>query len=48
MYTRNTPFTNTQLLPGELLLVFILYADTLLSINQIAQLFDPCYHIVHT
>ena len=26
-YTRNTPFANTQLSPGELLLIFILYAD---------------------
>lgn len=30
------------------MLIFILYADTLLSINQIAQLFDPCYDMVHT
>ena len=35
-YTPNTPFGNSQLTPGELLLTFILYADTLLSINQIA------------
>ena len=47
-YTRNTPFATTQLSPGELLLIFILYADTLLSINQIAQLFEPCYDTVHT
>ena len=46
-YTRNTPFANTSLSPGELLLVFILYADTLLSINQIAQLFEPCYDTIH-
>ena len=46
-YTRNTPSANTQLSPGELLLVFILYADTLLSIDQIAQLFEPCYDTVH-
>ena len=46
-YTRNTPFANSGLTPGELLLIFILYADTLLSINQIAQLFDPCYDTVH-
>jgi hypothetical protein len=46
-YTRNTPFANSGLTPGELILIFILYADTLLSINQIAQLFDPCYDTVH-
>jgi transposase-like protein len=45
--TRNTPFANSRLTPGELLLVFVLYADTLLSINQIAQLFDPCYETIH-
>lgn len=47
-YTRNTPFANSRLSPGELLLIFILYADTLLSINQIAQLFETCYDTVHT
>ena len=47
-YTRNTPFANTSLSPAELLLVFILYADTLLSINQIAQLFESCYDTIHT
>ena len=46
-YTPNTPFANSQLTPSELLLTFILYADTLLSINQIAQLIDPCYDTVH-
>lgn len=47
-YTRNTPFENTQLTPGELLLIFILYADTLLSINQIAYLVEPCYDTIHS
>ena len=47
-YTRNTSFANTQLSRGELLLTFILYADTLLSINQIAQLFESCYDTIHT
>ena len=46
--TRNTPFANSQLTPGELLLVFVLYADTLLSINQLSQLFEPCYETIHT
>ena len=47
-FTRNTPFANSSLSPGELLLIFILYADTLLSINQIAQLFESCYDTIHT
>jgi hypothetical protein len=47
-YTQNTLFANSRLSPGELLLIFILYADTLLSINQIAQLFDPRYDTIHT
>ena len=27
--------------------MFVLYADTLLSINQIAQVVDPCYETIH-
>ena len=35
-YTRGTPFYDSKLAPGEFLVAFVLYADTLLSINQIA------------
>jgi hypothetical protein len=47
-YTRNTPSEGRQLTPGEILIAFVLYADPLLSINQIAQLFDSVYDIIHT
>ncbi len=47
-YTRNTPFEGRTLTPGEILIAFALYADTLLSINQIAQLFDSVYDTIHT
>jgi len=47
-YTRNTPFGGRALTPEEILVAFVLYADTLLSINQIAQLFDSVYDTVHT
>ena len=47
-YTRNTPFEGRTLSPGEIVLVFVLYADTLLSIHQIARLFDPIYNTIHT
>ena len=33
--------------PGEFLIAFILYADTPLSINQIAFLLSPCYKTLH-
>jgi len=33
-YTRNTPFERCILTPGEVIIAFILYADTLLSIAQ--------------
>ena len=42
-YTRGTPFYDSELAPGEFLVAFILYADTLLSINQIAPLLDRTY-----
>ncbi|MGN8216775.1 IS1595 family transposase [Halococcus morrhuae DSM 1307] len=45
-YTRGTPFYDTELAPGEFLVAFILYADTLLSINQIAPLLDRAYKTV--
>ena len=47
-YTRNTPFEGCTLTPGEIVIAFVLYADTLLSIHQIAQLFDAVYDTVHT
>jgi hypothetical protein len=47
-YTRNTPFEGRLLTPGEILIAFVLYADTLLSINQITQLFDSVYDTIHT
>ena len=47
-YTRNTPFHGRTLTPGEFIIAFVLYADTLLSIHQIAQLFDAVYDTVHT
>ena len=45
-YTRGTPFYDSELAPGEFLVAFILYADTLLSINQIAPLLDHTYKTV--
>jgi transposase-like protein len=47
-YTRNTPFEGRTLTPGEVIIAFVLYADTLLSINQVAQLFEAVYDTVHT
>jgi len=46
-YTRGTPFYDSELTPGEFLIAFILYADTLLSITQIAGLLSPCYTTLH-
>ena len=45
-YTRGTPFYDLEL-PGEFLIAFILYADILLSITQIAGLLSPCYTTLH-
>jgi transposase-like protein len=45
-YTRGTPFYDSELASGEFLVAFILYADTLLSINQIAPLLDRTYKTV--
>jgi transposase-like protein len=42
-YTRGTPFYDLELAPGEFLIALILYADTLLRINQIAFLLSPSY-----
>ena len=47
-YTRNTPFQGRALTPGEIIIAFVLYADTLLSIHQISQLFEAVYDTVHT
>ena len=46
-YTRGTPFYDSELAPGEFLIAFILYADTLLSINQIAFLLSPSYKTLY-
>ncbi len=45
-YTRGTPFYSSELAGSEFLVAFILYADTLLSINQIAPLLDHTYKTV--
>jgi plasmid maintenance system antidote protein VapI len=34
--------------PGEFLVAFILYADSLLSINQIASLLGRAYNTIHS
>ncbi|WP_254544872.1 IS1595-like element ISHrub1 family transposase [Halomarina pelagica] len=47
-YTYGTPFSEKDLPAGEVLLAFILYADTLLSINQIAIVLDRAYNTIHT
>ena len=47
-YTRNKPFEGRTLTPGEIIMAFVLYADTLLTINQIAQLLEAVYDTVHT
>ena len=46
VYTYGTPFHEKHLSTGEVLLSFMLYADTLLSISQIAVLLDRAYKIV--
>ncbi|OIB56187.1 IS1595-like element ISNasp1 family transposase [Natrialba sp. SSL1] len=48
VYTYGTPFHEKHLSSGEVLLAFTLYADTLLSINQIASLLSRAYKTVHT
>lgn len=45
-YTRGTPFYRSELAPGEFLIAFVIYADSLLSINQIASLLDRTYKTV--
>ena len=45
-YTCGTPFYDSKLAPGEFLVAFVLYADTLLSINQIAPLLNHTYKTV--
>jgi len=47
-YTRNTLFEGRTLTPGEIVIAFILYTDTLLSTHQVTQLFDAVYDTVHT
>jgi len=45
-YIRRAPFYDSKLAHGELLVAFVLYADTLLSINQIAPLLNRAYKAV--
>ncbi len=47
VYTYGTPFHEKHLSSGEMLLTFVLYANTLLSISQIAVLFDRAYGTVY-
>ncbi|ELZ28722.1 hypothetical protein C474_14539 [Halogeometricum pallidum JCM 14848] len=47
VYTYGTPFHEKHLATGEVLLAFTLYADTLLSINQIAPLLGRAYRTVY-
>lgn len=47
-YTLGTPFYNSELTPGEFLVAFVLYADSMLSINQITPLLAHAYNTVHT
>lgn len=46
-YTRETPFYDSELALDEFLIVFILYADTLLSISQIAFPLSPSYKTLY-
>ena len=48
VFTYGTPFREKHLSCGEVLLAFTLYADTLLSINQIAPFLGRAYRTVHT
>ncbi|TSD09190.1 IS1595 family transposase [Haloglomus irregulare] len=47
-YTLGTPFYDAELAGGEFLVAFVLYADSLLSINQIAMLLDRAYDTIHS
>jgi transposase-like protein len=47
-YTRNTPFHGLALTPGEVVIAFVLYADTLLSIHQIVNPFEAVYDTIHS
>ena len=47
-YTLGTPFYDAELAPGEFLVAFVMYADSLLSIHQIAMLLDRTYNTLHS
>jgi transposase-like protein len=47
VYTYGTPFHEKHLSCGEVLLAFVLYADTLLSISQVATVLDRAYKTVY-
>jgi len=48
VFTYGTPFHEKHLTAGEVLLAFTLYADTLLSINQIAPFLGRAYRTIYT
>ncbi|ELZ39308.1 hypothetical protein C463_17228 [Halorubrum californiense DSM 19288] len=48
VFTYGTPFHEKHLSCGEVLLAFTLYADSLLSINQIAPFLGRAYRTVYT
>ncbi len=45
-YTSGTPFANKELADGKLLLIFVLYVDTLLSTRAISRLFTHDYDTI--
>lgn len=48
VYTNGTPFHHSQLSPGELVLAFVLYADSLFSMLQLARLLSFSYKSLRT
>ncbi len=48
VFIYGTPFHEKHLTAGEVLLAFTLYADTLLSVNQIAPFLGRAYRTVYT
>jgi hypothetical protein len=47
-YTLGTPFYDAELAGGEFRVAFVLYTDSLLSINQIASLIERAYNTIHS
>lgn len=46
--SHHSPFATSHLTLTEILFIFILYADMVLSSNQIVQLFEPWYDTIHS